>query len=254
MSAPHTPLPTFGLEHPAAHKRRRLLAELTRLAEIGAPMPPYYTLALITGYAGRGTVGRAMAILADEGFIQIERGGNHRRVTIAATGRSTAVPQSWKPARPALPEPRRPIAEIIAVAAHVSALSEAEILGRSRGLLFARPRFLVCHFALAEGWGVSRIGRALGGRDHSTISYALRRVPELLEHDRLFCRLHDRMQAALAGKTEPGMVIVPARRAPAAVREIGDDGELGAPLPRRRVTSDPMLAALRAAHPERFVA
>lgn len=52
----------------------------------------------------------------------------------------------------------------------------SEILGKSRKMRVARARFLCVYVLRQSGWTWQGIGKLLGGRDHSTIISAYKRV------------------------------------------------------------------------------
>ena len=55
-----------------------------------------------------------------------------------------------------------------------------DIAGPRRTVSIIKPRFLVCRMLRDElGWSLPRIGRLLGGRDHTTILWAVRRAREM---------------------------------------------------------------------------
>lgn len=91
-----------------------------------------------------------------------------------------------------------PIAAIVDDAAHRLGLGVREIVAPYRDASCAHARFAVAWAArrAIEACSLPRIGRALGGRDHTTILHALRRADALREADPDFRRLTDRLLAA----------------------------------------------------------
>lgn len=82
-------------------------------------------------------------------------------------------------------------------AADLTGLSRGEIIGDCRRKAIVRARYAVCHVARRElGKSSAAIGRALGGRDHSTILNAFRRAEELISDDQDFARLCSALEAA----------------------------------------------------------
>lgn len=70
------------------------------------------------------------------------------------------------------------VADIVAAVSAVSGVPEADLIGPGRSASVARARQVCYHIARAEGHTLSRIGRALGGRDHTTVLEGLRQVHE----------------------------------------------------------------------------
>jgi len=110
----------------------------------------------------------------------------------------TAEPLTGAVAEAALRDwlPRRPTAGAEAILAMVAAhfnVTVEELKGRERSQRITLPRqvaILLLHEA--AGLNRSQIGRLLGGRDHSTVDYALKRIGRLLEAD---AELRDRVGA-----------------------------------------------------------
>jgi hypothetical protein len=76
------------------------------------------------------------------------------------------------------------IREIIAEVAKFYGVRPSDIFGASRARKFVRPRQIAMYFARELTLhALSRIGRAFGNRDHTTVLLALRRVPELRAAD-----------------------------------------------------------------------
>ena len=82
------------------------------------------------------------------------------------------------PMRPKLPR-RKTMERIDAICAEYGVTFE-DIASPSRIPKYTKPRFLVCRMLREEmGWSLPRIGRLLGGRDHTTILSAVRRAREM---------------------------------------------------------------------------
>ncbi len=73
---------------------------------------------------------------------------------------------------------------VIAIVARVFNLSSEQLLSRDRSREVALPR-QIAMYLLREEANVSlpQIGEALGGRDHTTVMYAIEKVSDLLERD-----------------------------------------------------------------------
>jgi chromosomal replication initiation ATPase DnaA len=77
-----------------------------------------------------------------------------------------------------------PIASLINRAAYLTEVEAVELRGGSRNAEFFKTRCAIAYVA-KKAWGKSEseIGRALGGRDHSTIHSSLKRAHGLLKED-----------------------------------------------------------------------
>lgn len=231
----------------------RLYALLCEAADEGRACPDNSEIAKALGYKLSSNASRSIRALHTGGLIRFEVIRGHRRVQIVATGAWTALPFE----APAEGARRRTVHEIIEIVARTAGMTPAEITSPSRLKLYTRPRKIVCHFARQEGWSFTQIGRALGGRDSTTVIEACRTVGGLLRHDKLFARLFRRSEAALAGHP-PVAIALPAatpavkQRRPLDVDE-SDNGQM-ADLRRRRAGSQQLLAALRAEYPGRCAA
>ncbi|WP_425230228.1 helix-turn-helix domain-containing protein [Sphingomonas sp.] len=84
-------------------------------------------------------------------------------------------------------------------ACHVG-LTVRELLGAGRAAHLVCARSAVALVAREQGLSVPQIGRALGGRDHTTIVHALRRAATLTAADPAFRLLCDRLRAGIEEK------------------------------------------------------
>jgi chromosomal replication initiator protein len=73
---------------------------------------------------------------------------------------------------------------VVDIVAHAFNLSSDQLTGRDRSRAIALPR-QIAMYLLREEANVSlpQIGEALGGRDHTTVMYAIEKVTDLLERD-----------------------------------------------------------------------
>lgn len=78
--------------------------------------------------------------------------------------------------------------QLVARAASVTQFSIEELRGPGRTRAVAHIRFAVMRLAYAKGVSTTRIGRGLGGRDHTTILSGLRQA-EALTADEDFAAL-----------------------------------------------------------------
>lgn len=96
-----------------------------------------------------------------------------------------------------LPLPER----ILDAVAAVTGVSVAALRGRRRARSVARARQVAC-WMLAHHTGLSlpAIGARLGGRDHTSVLYGLRRAEALRDADTNFAGALDRCAARLAAR------------------------------------------------------
>ena len=80
-------------------------------------------------------------------------------------------------------------AALIQRAASGADVGVADIVGRSRYQEVVRARWAVARVLRSNGWTLARIGRKLGGRDHSTIGHACEQAEILHGTDVEFARL-----------------------------------------------------------------
>lgn len=80
--------------------------------------------------------------------------------------------------------PRVLVSEIRDAVAAEFSLRAADLTGSRRSVGIARPRQLAMHIAARlTSRSLAEIGRLFGGRDHSTVIHAVRRIEELLATD-----------------------------------------------------------------------
>lgn len=63
---------------------------------------------------------------------------------------------------------------IVAAAARLFGVSEADIVGPSRARCLTEPRQALAYALDQDGWSQMRIGAVLGGRDHTTVCHHVR--------------------------------------------------------------------------------
>lgn len=76
------------------------------------------------------------------------------------------------------PRPVRMLSDIVFAAAAHAGLTVEDVTGKSRAVALVRARHAVCLIAGQEGHSNPAIGRALGGRDHTTIMHARQAAEE----------------------------------------------------------------------------
>ncbi len=95
----------------------------------------------------------------------------------------------------------RRVADIIDRVAFETGLRPIDIVGRRRRKALVRGRAAVSWIAReATLRSLPQIGRAMGGRDHSTIINQLRRAEDLRAADPAFRRLTERLAAEFSGE------------------------------------------------------
>jgi len=78
---------------------------------------------------------------------------------------------------------------VIEAVADFYSLSPEDLKGRSRTRKVVRPRQLAMHLARQETQAsLPQIGRALGGRDHTTVLYGVKQISDRIERDELLRR------------------------------------------------------------------
>jgi chromosomal replication initiation ATPase DnaA len=85
---------------------------------------------------------------------------------------------------------------LIAAAADLTGIAANEITGPSRAEPLPQIRWAIIAAAVHAGWKIGRIAPLLN-RDHSSATYALRRVAETRESDPWLRHLITRLQASL---------------------------------------------------------
>ncbi|MGW9332702.1 helix-turn-helix domain-containing protein [Bosea sp. NPDC055594] len=94
-----------------------------------------------------------------------------------------ASPKAFKPA------PTRVVLDVVSQA---TGISVAALLGDQRVASIIRPRQIACWIMRQETTrSLPQIGQAMGGRDHTTILNAIRRVDQIREQDEVFAALVD---------------------------------------------------------------
>lgn len=91
--------------------------------------------------------------------------------------------------------------DLITIASRLTGISEAAIVGQQRFGHIVRVRQAVAHVAVNMGiHSTPQIGRAIGGRDHSTIIHANRKATILAERDPEYAHFIQRIkdEAAIA--------------------------------------------------------
>jgi len=102
-----------------------------------------------------------------------------------------------------LPPQTARIASIVESAALLFKVSRPEILGESRARKVVQARDAVAWVArLTAGYSSPRIGRELGGRDHSTILTALKRAEQWRDGDGDYRQATDALLAWFTPKSE----------------------------------------------------
>ncbi len=78
---------------------------------------------------------------------------------------------------------------VIEAVADFYSLSPEDLKGRSRSQKVAKPRQIAMHLARQETKAsLPQIGRALGGRDHTTVLYGVQQVSDRIERDEILRR------------------------------------------------------------------
>ena len=94
---------------------------------------------------------------------------------------------------------------IILTVSREAGVSVMDIRSARRDAASTRARMICCWLARRHTpLSLPAIGRRLGGRDHSTVRHAIRRIEEIMAHDESAARLARRREARLARReTKP---------------------------------------------------
>lgn len=90
------------------------------------------------------------------------------------------------------------IADIVHAAAQLSGYTVDQIKGQQRQSQLCEVRAAICHVARSRGHSFPKIGRNLGGRDHTTIIHAANKADALLTRDPDFVAFLHRLQLECA--------------------------------------------------------
>jgi chromosomal replication initiator protein len=82
-------------------------------------------------------------------------------------------------------------ARIMTRASLLTSVPVSVIKGSNRSRIACHARLVVMHILRNEGWSLSQIGRALGGRCHTTIMHGVNRADNLRRTDPRFASLCD---------------------------------------------------------------
>jgi chromosomal replication initiator protein len=92
------------------------------------------------------------------------------------------------------------VSQIVDAASDLTGFTPAELIGPVRERRLVHVRFSVYYVAQRlTGKSLPLIGRLLGGRDHKTILYGIRRARELLRSDPAFARMVEALMARFGG-------------------------------------------------------
>lgn len=105
--------------------------------------------------------------------------------------------------------PRRArITDIITLASRMSGISTLMLTGTNRNRDVVRIRHAICQVARENGHSFPKIGKMLGGRDHSTVIYALEQVSIHAERKPDYAQFIADLRTA-AEETAPFIEVVP---------------------------------------------
>ncbi len=106
-----------------------------------------------------------------------------------------------------LPQARSlPYSKVVDIVARAFNLSTDRLLGRDRSRDVALPRQVAMYLLREEAnASLPQIGEALGGRDHTTVMYAIEKVSDLLERDDRLRHRVVQIRQQLYGSVAPGM-------------------------------------------------
>lgn len=90
------------------------------------------------------------------------------------------------------------VSDIIRIISNEMRIDPNDLVGPSKDRFFVRCRFALYMSLHKRGMSMKHIGRNVGGRDHSTIIYGLKRAEYIYERDEYFRHVVDK---AVAFKT-----------------------------------------------------
>lgn len=183
----------FGSPAEARARRNRVFWELVKAAAEGRRCPSNTELLPVSGYKAQCSISGAFEMLAREGLIRILDTQWRRQIEIVATGDRTAT---WQPRRRTEFKPRRPVREIVPLAAEIFRVPALDIYSRKRPQRITAARHAVYAIASEQGWPLTHIGRVLD-RDHSTIGHGVRTIPARLS-DAAFASRYQRLRQLAA--------------------------------------------------------
>ena len=134
----------------------------------------------------------------------------------------STAPDKTNVATPAARKPAMPLKAIIAIVAREMGLKPADLCAPERTASLALARQLAMWFARRHTTlSLPRIGKALGGRHHTTVLHGIRATRKRLRTDAAIRQARDRINQCLAAWTpgEPIMVAAPALIAPPVAPE-----------------------------------
>lgn len=97
---------------------------------------------------------------------------------------------------------RVPISEILQGVSAESGVPLEDLLGRCRLQGLVRARQVAYLLAREQGYSLPRIGRALGGRDHTTVLQGVQGVARAAANDPELFRLIEVVRARVTGDTD----------------------------------------------------
>lgn len=170
--------------HSPEFKRQLVYNFLRQKAEDGDIFPTNREIVNAGGYRNVGTANKVLAKLEQDGEIIMHGHGMFRYAEIVETGKTTD-----KRERLERPEYihilRRPVREIVKIAAEIWNVRTADIYGPSHRRIFARPRFAICCVACDQGWSTMHVGKILA-RDHSSIINGRNRAIVFAEYEDIY--------------------------------------------------------------------
>jgi len=124
-----------------------------------------------------------------------------RKIAAFAASMPVTAP---RPTIPATVKPNRlAVGRLVELVAFELGLTVADLIGPCRVARLCRGRAAVCWLArVTTNRSLREIGRALGGRDHSTIAHALRHAKLLRAEDPAFHAVTSKLLCAVAELVE----------------------------------------------------
>ena len=96
--------------------------------------------------------------------------------------------------------------EIINECARLFDVHPRDLVGPAKFAFFTKPRFALYKALRMRAWSTSMIGRAIGGRDHSTILYGIKRAEYIMERDPHFADVVQQLAEMKPTSIDPSLL------------------------------------------------
>lgn len=101
--------------------------------------------------------------------------------------------------------------EIIKACADMFGIHPRDLVGDARMGFLMPARFALYKAFHMRGWSYSRVGRAIGGRDHTTIMHGIARAEYMMEKDPRYAERVRQLAEMKPTAIDPALLPVPAK-------------------------------------------